>query len=246
MSVPNATPDAVDLDEAFKAAMAGPAKPREPGPPPEIDEDAPHGRDPQSGTPLAPFGLNRDGRPRKGPGGRRAKDAPRIEKPGEVAPASTPGQKPGKPQPVVLDPKDYSKPLVEAADSVWVAMSSASKIPLIPGGIRTVIGAEARIFYANKDGLAGALNVAAQHNGRARSWAEKLAKGDVSWVLTCFGMVTPFLVQTGMMLRGGIEGFPSKAELADANDTELAAYVEAMMHAQAEKAPQLTPEPVAA
>jgi hypothetical protein len=228
MPVPSADPDAVRLTDAFKTAMEGPAKPREVSPPPEIDQDAPHGRDPESGDALAPFGLTRDGKPRKSAAGRKAKDAaPRIEKLG----ASTPGKTPAKSQPVVLEAKDFTKPLTEAGDGVWVCMSSVAKLPILPGRITDAVGAEAAIFHSNQAQLAGALNTAAQHNPRARKLAEKLSQGDVSWVLTCFSMTAPFLVQTALLFKPGAkpEGFPAMSELAAKNDRDLGDYVEAMM-----------------
>jgi hypothetical protein len=77
MPVKEADPRAQELDEAFAAAMSGPARPREAPPPPEVDRDAPHGRD-EDGTPKAPYGLTRDGRPKLTAAGRKAKnDQPR-------------------------------------------------------------------------------------------------------------------------------------------------------------------------
>lgn len=69
MAVKAADPDAINLDEAFREAMSAPAKPREVAAPPELDREAPHGRD-DDGKPLAPFGWtkasNQDGPSRPG------------------------------------------------------------------------------------------------------------------------------------------------------------------------------------
>lgn len=72
-TLPKADPSAAELDSEWQKAMEGPSMPREPGPPPEVDPDAPHGRD-ENGQPLAPHGYRNDGKPRLTSAGRKSKD----------------------------------------------------------------------------------------------------------------------------------------------------------------------------
>jgi hypothetical protein len=206
MPVKEADPGARSLDAAFAEAMGAPAKPKEPGAPPEIDPEAPHGRD-DAGAPLVPYGRTRDGKVRKSAAGRKSKD----EEP-RTGPAQPDEPKTGT---VVAEPKDYSGALSETGDSVWLALTVLGQLPLekiplisrIPIGKGVTLGsrlagaevrlqAQAAILDGNKAQLVAALNIAAQNNARARRLAEKLETGDITWVMMCGAMAAPFLVQT--------------------------------------------------
>src|SRR5579859_8301224 len=68
---------------------------RSPAAPPDVDADAPHGRD-DAGQPLAPFGRNKDGSVRRTRAGRKPKED--QARTGPAAPAAPePGK--GKPEP---------------------------------------------------------------------------------------------------------------------------------------------------
>jgi len=122
-TIPKASPDAAPLDgggldDEWAKAMEGPSLPREPGPPPEVDPEAPHGRDDQ-GQPLAPFGLRKDGKPAKSPAGRRSKDD---------QPRTAPAAGPGKTLVVLPErqPGWYEEKLTEFGTQLWLLIGFVS------------------------------------------------------------------------------------------------------------------------
>jgi hypothetical protein len=191
VAVETADPRAQALDEAFAGAMGAAPKPKEPSAPPEVDPEAPHGRD-EAGVPLEPFGRTRDGKIRLSAAGRKPKnpdDKARLAKDG-------PGE-PGGGTQLVLEPHDFSAPLMDAAETFWFGGSVLAKLgPQIPVVGRLLPGrklaATMAVFDAERPRLAAALNLAAQHDTRARRLAERLATGDAGWALTCMFMVAPF------------------------------------------------------
>ena len=227
MPVKEADPDAAQLDTAFAEAMGAPARPKEPAAPPEIDPAAPHGRD-EHGAPLAPFGLTREGVPRRSAAGRKPKDPDSAARTGPAQP-SAPGDTPDNSQ-GQLEPKDFSAPLMDAGESMWfggsVIATVGPKIPLvgrfIPG---QKLSATMAVFDSERPRLAAALNEAAQHDARARKLAEKLASGDVGWALTCMFMVAPFTGAVAAIWQGEDalkqRELPPLAELAKHNETKM-------------------------
>lgn len=185
--VKEADPRAKALDAAFAEAMDAPAKPREAATPPVVDHDAPHGRG-EDGEPLAPFGWTKDGKPRKSAAGRKAKeDQPRTV---EAQPAV---QAPG----TALESQDFSAGLMDAGETIWFGGSILAKVgPQVPVLGRFVPGrklsATMAVFDGERPRLAAALNLAAQHDSRARKLAAKLATGQAGWALTVMFMVAPF------------------------------------------------------
>lgn len=241
MPVKEADPDAQALDAAFATAMDAPAKPREPGPPPEIDPAAPHGRDPETGEPLAPFGLTKDGVPRKSAAGRRsADDKPRTT---DALPGNSDG-KPGVPVPA----RDYTKTLSEFADACWFMGSALGKggsaIPFVGKYIpEQKVAAQAGVFRAFKPQLVGAVNIAAQHNARAARFAASIETGELTWVVMSGFMIMPFLTASAAIWKGGDAlaqaGMLSVDELAKKNDEQLEEFlanVNAQMEALAAEA----------
>lgn len=225
MPVKAADPDAAQLDTAFAEAMGAPARPKEPAGPPEIDPAAPHGRG-DDGEPLAPFGLTKEGVPRRSAAGRKPKDPDSAARTGPAQP-STPNDTPDNSQ---LEPKDFSAPLMDAGESMWfggsVIASVGPKIPLvgrfIPG---QKLSATMAVFDSERPRLAAALNEAAQHDARARKLAEKLASGDVGWALTCMFMVAPFTGAVAAIWQGddalAQRELPPLATLAKHNETKM-------------------------
>lgn len=202
MPVKDADPGAQELTEAFAAAMSGPARPREAAAPPEIDPDAPHGRD-EAGAPLAPFGLTKDGKPRRNNAGRKAKeDAPRTTS----APPADETKKPkdtDTPPPVA----DFSEPLGELHDAIWLGISGLSMIgPRIPVVGKKLdgqkIAAEGYIWRQNRAHLIKAAQITADHNDAARARLARLAAGNSTWVLMAGFTLMPFVAQTAAVLAG--------------------------------------------
>jgi hypothetical protein len=243
MPVKEADPRARQLEDAFAAAMDAPAKPREAPAPPEVDREAPHGRE-DDGTPKAPYGLNKDGSVRKSAAGRKAKD----EQPRTVATqAATEPDKPAG----ILAPRDYSAELMDAGETIWFGGSIIAKVgPQVPVLGRFIPGAKLAatmaVFDAERPRLAAALNLAAQHDARARKLAAKLADGEVQWALTCMFMVAPFTGALAAVWQGdkalAERELPSLAELGKRNEdaldralTKIAGQMEAAQQAQAEE-----------
>ena len=227
-------PPAPDVDEAFTAALAqdaAVAPPQQPAPPRHAtsrDPDAPHGRD-EDGTPLAPYGTGKNGRPRikpAGPGRGGKADEPRTREalPGETTPA-----KPGT-QPAGLAPHDFSAGLMEFGETAWFAGSIVAKIgPQLPFVGRLVPGrklaATMAVLDAERPRLAAALNEAAQHDQRARKLAAKLASGELAWQMTVIFMVAPAITATAAVWQGDAalaeRELPSLDVMAAQNDKNL-------------------------
>jgi len=247
MPVKEADPAAVSLDAAFATAMGAPAKPKEPAAPPETDPDAPHGRG-EDGEPLAPFGLTKEGKPRRSTAGRKPKDDQ-----ARVSPAA--GQPPAGEVKTgtVVGKKDYSGALGETADSLWVALTVLGQLPLdkipligrIPAGKGVTLGsrlagaevklaAQAHILAEYKAPMVSALNLAAQNNARARRLAEKLETGDATWVLMCGALAAPVLVASRELWAGKLD----TAALAEANKAEFGKWMEQLTEAMTAAAQQ--------
>ena len=218
-----ADPRAAELDQAFAEAMAGPSKPREAAAPPEIDRDAPHGRDDQ-GAPLAPYGTNKDGSIRRSAAGRKPKDDQ-----ARTAPAEEDHQPviEGKAVPA---PADYSAGLMDFGEAAWFGGSVIAKVgPRLPLLGRFVPGqklaATMAVFDSQRPALAMALNLAAQHDMRARRLAAKLAEGEASWALTCMFMVAPFTSAVAAVWQGDTalaeREMPALEVLVQANEDAL-------------------------
>lgn len=241
MPVKDADPRAVELDAAFGAAMGAPPRPREPAAPPEVDHDAPHGRD-EAGTPLAPFGHNKDGSVRRSNAGRRASA---DEKPRTAAAGSEPEPKPGTPKP---EPHNYVPALCETGDAAWMILSLGAKVgPDIPLVGRYIparkLAAQATVFKENQAQLIGAVQYASMHSQAAARWAAKLEQGEITWTLMFGMMVMPFIVQSATLwkLKDGAtlgEDGPTVEDLAASNEADLDAFMKALGSQLAEAAKQ--------
>ena len=235
MPVKEADPAAVSLDAAFAQAMGAPPKPKGPAAPPEVDHEAPHGRD-EDGKPLEPYGRNKDGSIRKSAAGRKSKDdaarvAPAAQAAAKHAVAALP------------EPVNYVPGLTETADAAWMVLSVTGKIgPELPLVGRMVpgrkIAAQAAVFRQHAGGLVGALQYASQHNATAAKWAERLTRGEVTWTLMFGLMVMPFAVQSAALWKlkdgqalGGDAGGPTLADLEQRNSDDLDQFM-ALMAAQ--------------
>ena len=242
MPVKEADPAAKSLDEAFAAGMAGPAKPRDAAPPPEVDHEAPHGRD-DDGQPIARYGLNKDGSVRRSAAGRKPKD--------EQARTVAVQPEAGATSVTALAPKDFSAELMDAGETIWFAGSMAAKVgPQIPILGRFIPGrklaATMAVFDVERPRLAAALNLAAQHDARARKLAARLADGDAQWALTVMFMTAPFAGAAAAIWQGdkalAQRELPSLDELAKRNEAamdrmlaKITTQMEAAQQAQAEE-----------
>lgn len=235
MPVKEADPSAVALDQAFATAMDTPGMPREPGPPPEVDNDAPHGRD-EAGQPLAPYGLTRDGKPKKSPAGRKpaAEDKARVaaDVPQEQAPAAK-GKDGDGPAGA-----GYAPAIAETLETAWLGATIIGTVgpgfpvvgKLIPG---LQLQAQAAVIMLYKDQMASALDLCAQHNERARRLAEKCASGDVGWALNAMFLMLP-VVSTSLQVWGKQEpeynedGEPVPTMLESLAESNAAAFKDYM------------------
>jgi hypothetical protein len=250
MPVKDADPEAVTLDAAFAAAMDVPGVPREPGPPPEVDHDAPHGRD-DSGQPLAPFGLTRDGKPKRTAAGRK----PTPEDKARVT-ADTPKNAVEKTKGKAgaeLEPGKYATAIAETLETLWLGGTlvgtAGADLPIIGPMIPKVqVQAQSAVIFVYKDSIAGALDLCAQHNAMARRLAEKCQGGSAGWALNAMFMLLP-VISTSLQVWAKQERefdpetrepLPTLAEtLAEQNAKAFRDYMNKMM-AQAEAAAQET------
>lgn len=242
MPVKDADPRAVTLDAAFAEAMGQPGKPREPGPPPEVDNAAPFGRD-DNGDPIAPHGLRKDGTPKLSAAGRKPAE--------EKARVSDTMTEPAKAAPATAAPGMFAPAIAETLESVWLGMTVVGTAgadlpvvgPMIPAD---KVQAQAAVVLTFKDNIAGALDLCAQHNAMARRLAEKMSGGQVGWALNAMMMMVP-VVSTSMQVWGKQEPqlhpetgqpMPTLAEtLAAQNRAALDDYMNRLA-AQAQNVPQ--------
>lgn len=238
MAVKAADPDAIELDNAFRAAMDAPARPHSADTPPEIDPDAPHGRD-DDGNPNAPYGYTKDGRVKRAPG-RPSKDSQARTGVALPEPGSTSGAT-RKPQ-TTQAPADYSAALSELSDAIWLGLSGLGMVgPQIPVVGKFLpadkITAEAAIFRFQKDALCGAVQVASEHNASAARFCQKIAGGGPTWIAMVGFAVMPFFAQTAAVLRGDDAlvnlGMPKLDELAEKNRADLGEFMQHMAQAAA-------------
>lgn len=227
MAIPDSDPRARELDEAFALAASGPARPRaEATTPAEVDQDAPFGRG-DDGSPIAPYGLTKDGRPKRSAGGRPPKDSP------DHARTATPEQvvKTAGPRHARPEPHDWTGELNGLADAAWFGMSAISKVaPNVPVIGRLIpdkkLAAQAFVLSETKPQLIAAVNLAAQHNARASAFCQRLEGGDGLWALTAMFMVMPVL-SVSMTIWKGDEAelkaseLPTLAEMAERNETRM-------------------------
>lgn len=236
MPVGSAHPDAVKLDDAFAAAMDTPGKPREPGPPPEVDRDAPFGRS-EDGSPIAPHGLTKDGKPKLSPAGRKpaAEDKARV-----ASGTDKPADKGAKTPAGAEAPGRYVAGIAETLETVWlggtVIGTVGPSLPVVGKLIPSVqVQAQAAVILTFKDSIAGALDICAQHNETARKWAQKCQGGGAGWALNAAFMILP-VVSASLQVWGKQERelhpetgepLPTPAEqLAAQNAEQFKAYMD--------------------
>lgn len=238
MTTATLDPHAKELDDAFANAMSSPARPRsEPRAPADRDPEAPFGRD-DEGKPIAKYGYKNDGTIRLSGAGRPSRNSPDQARVDERPQTPLDGK--------VVEGTDYTAGLIGTAGGVWLCMTAASKLPLgrlrvgkygLPADSGARLAAQAFLFDQSKVQLAMALNTAAQHSARARSWAQKLASGDATWALTVASLAGPFLSMSLDLWKGQLDPETASAvrNMAAAND-EAMEQVKAQFQAMAEQA----------
>lgn len=140
------------------------------------DLDAPHGRDPETGKPLAPYGMTVDGKPRKSNRGARPGqrgNRPRGSAAGSTRPASTSSTRKG---PTAADRKqmlcELSSMLLETP------LAAASQVPQLQKKIgprqADALAGDAFIIGQYMPQLADGLIFYSQTNPKALSWLDKI------------------------------------------------------------------------
>jgi hypothetical protein len=153
----------------------------EPGAPPAIEMPAPPKVDPD-----APYGRTKDGQPKKGPGGRPAKDADKPRVTIGTAGADSAGE-----------PVDFTHGLMKIGGLVHLGMIAAP--PLHP---------QAALWKGALPEMVQAWNYAAQCNAHVRVGVEWLANSDIGWIAAVSLATLP-------VLQGGLELWQNpKSEVA--------------------------------
>lgn len=186
--------DVAQGEADFRAAMAAP----EPGASAAAEMPAPAKVDP-----AAPYGRTKEGQPKKGPGGRPAKDAdkPRVT-------TSTSGGNAG-------DLRDYTPDLVGLSKSLYVVMA------MIPP-----TQAQAALWRAHAPAMVPAWNTAAQQSEQVRAALDWLS-GPGTWPVAVAAATVPFALQSIALWRGG-----SQSELHQALTAATLADLERMAQEQ--------------
>lgn len=197
------TLDLDDSERAFAAAMAAP-------PADDPEHPAPPRREPVD--PEAPFGRKVDGTPKKARGGRPPK--PRVQE----APAGA--GKPAAGLKAVPPVRDFSAPLAEFVQGVWMA---AAATPVPWPELRTKVRAQAYLLKANAGGIVQGVNTMAQHNAMIRRGVEVLTTGSAGWVLPAMFALTPFVAQTAALWRSPLT--EAAEQMAAATEAEWEAAV---------------------
>jgi hypothetical protein len=178
-TIPKADPGAAELggenalDAEWQKAMEGPSLPREPGPPPEVDPDAPFGRE-DDGTAKAPYGLKVDGTPRRSAAGRRSdKDS----QPRTAAALTGPGKA------IVLPERPgswYEEKLTEFGTQLWLLIGFVSP-------------ADAGALDANLQPMAHAWAEGARADPTVRRAVEWISQE--TWITGLVATAIPFTAQ---------------------------------------------------
>jgi hypothetical protein len=189
MTVPS--PEVLTPDAADK-------KTRKADPSPVADPEAPFG---WMNDPSAPGGK----RPRKRPG--RQKSGPKVQ-----APPSRPATKARVKAAPPAAKQDYSGPVSELAQGVWMVMAAIPSVDQKIGRINladvsTRFKAQASILKENGDGVVKGLNMMALHNPQVRAGIEKLsAESGPAWILPAMMLMMPFVGQSVAMWRAPVSG----------------------------------------
>lgn len=203
--------------DTFTAALAKDAghtvaPPPDIPPPPEVDPQAPHGRDGE-GKPLAPFGVNKKtGLPNKkspGPGRpRTATETAAPSRPSGAAPRSSPGTAPSPGE-------DFATDLADFADAIWLGMSGMRGGRLGPIRLPDT-RPYALAWHQSTPQMVVAWTQAARQNPQIRGYVRKLSgDGSMAWVIGV-GVAMGSLA-SGLAAVAGMTP-EDKAKLAAAND----------------------------
>lgn len=202
--------DVPAAEAEFHKAMAAP----EPGVPAAVDMPAPPKV--RDADPDAPFGRRADGTPKKGPGGRPAKD---VDKPRTTTAA----------QAGTGEPADYTRGLMMAGSLVHLGLVAAP--PLHP---------QAALWKGALPKMVEAWNYAAQCNAKVRVGVEWLATSDIGWI-AAVSLATLPVLQHGFAVWQN-----PKSEVAQQLRAVTEADIQAAADAQADAMRQMAGVPQAA
>jgi hypothetical protein len=124
------------------------------------------------------------------------------------------------------EPADYTADLIGAGQNVWFAASMVKGGKVGPVRVPD-LRPYAAVFNQQLPAMAAAWNAGAQQNATVRGYVSRLAgDGGVSWVIGV-GIATAGLVSACVTIASA--GPEVRAELAEANDQAMGAYVQNMM-----------------
>jgi hypothetical protein len=162
---------------------------------------------PPKKDPEAPYGRTMDGRPKKGPGGRRPKEKPRVTEP-----------KAG------VVKKDYTEELTGITQLAWGILATTS--PADAGAVRL-----------HGQGMVAAFNGLAQENAQVARGIEWLTSGSAygAVVMATAPLIFQIMANHGRVDPERLAGLgvKSPADLAEMTRADVQALSEAQMAAQA-------------
>jgi hypothetical protein len=161
--------------------------------------------------PEAPYGWMIDPKTKE----RRPKKRPGKQSRSEQAPPTRPANRArSEPPPAGSGDslKDYSGPVSELCQGVWMVLAAVpdvnfklGKIDMHEVGVKAK--AQAAVLKENGDGVIKGVNMIAQHNATFRAGLDKAAAdAGPLWVLPAMFVLMPFVGQSLAMWRAPVEG----------------------------------------
>jgi hypothetical protein len=143
-------------------------------------------------------------RPKKRPGKQTKTVAPPRARPANAARS--------KPAPATGTAKDYTQPVADLADALWMIMAGVPRIETKIMGLNlatasTRMKAQAAILKDNAGSVVQGVTLMAQHNTTVAKGLDKLsAESGPAWVLPAMFALMPFVAQSAAMWRAPVAG----------------------------------------